>query len=176
MASQYRKYKDLGETKSANLPQQMSRSVQKPVIDNKSMSLRIPSSTTTEMYTSQATQPLDTQQRSVLHLTDKAMKEKAINTNRIFITKIFADWCEPCKMIAPAYEEMATKYNRPGICLLATEDISDKLSDSIRGVPTFHLYRDGVLVDTIVGADLTTDEGVEAKLMGIIESLKNLNK
>jgi thioredoxin 1 len=97
-----------------------------------------------------------------------AHKNELINSNRIFVVDISADWCGPCKDIAPRYAEMAQRYNRPGVCLLAKEDVDMKFSPSVRGVPFFQFYYNGRFVSSITGADI---DGVEAKLNELIQQL-----
>ena len=97
-------------------------------------------------------------------------KNKIISTNRVVVIDIYADWCGPCKAIAPQFAEMARKYSRPGVCALVKENVDQKLSQNIRGVPTFLFFKEGQYVDSITGADLTGDEGVEKKLISLLSN------
>lgn len=66
----------------------------------------------------------------------------------------YADWCAPCKVMAPVLDELARE--RAGELLVAKLDTdrSPELSQrlGIRGIPTLILFRDGVEVDRIAGA------------------------
>jgi thioredoxin 1 len=105
---------------------------------------------------------------NVMMIQSLTHKKQLINTNRILIVDISADWCGPCKVIAPRYAEMAQMYNRPGVCMLVKEDVDMKFSPTVRGVPLFQFYFNGVLHSSITGADI---DGVEAKLNELIQEL-----
>jgi thioredoxin 1 len=122
------------------------------------------------------TQPQQQQQSeetetSIVKIKSLDQKNNLIESNRIVVVKIFGDFCQPCKMIEPAYEKLSERYSRNSICVFTKEDIKDQLTTDIRGVPTFHLYKDGVQVSSVIGADLTSKDGVEAKLLDIIQTL-----
>jgi thioredoxin 1 len=95
-----------------------------------------------------------------------------INTHKIAVLDIWAPWCNPCLMIADKYEDMAKKYNRRGVCLLGKENLEDKIQQpegvNIKGIPTFLFFKDGVHIDTTVGADLNE---VEAKLQELLNEV-----
>ncbi len=92
-----------------------------------------------------------------------------INNHRISVIDVWAPWCNPCLMIADKYEELAKKYNKRGECILAKENLEDKIEQPegtvIRGIPTFLFFKDGVHIDTEVGADLGS---VETKLQQLL--------
>eukprot|EP00892_Ulva_mutabilis_P010065 jgi/Ulvmu1/7430/UM036_0091.1 len=74
----------------------------------------------------------------------------------------FAEWCPPCRMVAPVLEELSANY--PNIIFLKVDvdkcpDLSQKFS--IRAMPTFIAFRKGEQVEQVVGADL---EKIEALL------------
>jgi thiol-disulfide isomerase/thioredoxin len=121
----------------------------------------------------QQSQPQQSEQTesSIVNIKSLDQKNNLIESNRIVVVKIFGDFCQPCKMIEPAYEKLSERYSRNSICVFTKEDIKDQLTSDIRGVPTFHLYKDGVQVSSVIGADLTSNDGVEAKLLNIIQTL-----
>jgi len=108
-------------------------------------------------------------QKYTVSVKDIDHKIQLIQTHKIVVIDVWAEWCQPCHMIADKYEEMAKKYNRRGVCLLAKENIDDKIQMPekvvIRGVPTFLFFEDGVHVDSITGADLSE---VEEKLQEML--------
>ncbi len=97
-------------------------------------------------------------------------KINLINSHKIVVIDVWAQWCQPCIMISDKYEDLAKKYNRRGICLLAKENIDDKIQQPenvvIRGVPSFLFFENGIHVDTVTGADLTE---VENKLQEMLK-------
>jgi len=50
-------------------------------------------------------------------------KESIIKLNNIVVLDVYADWCGPCKVIAPKYAELAKKYNQVNACMLCKENI-----------------------------------------------------
>ncbi len=79
--------------------------------------------------------------------------EKELVVNEPVFVKFSAEWCGPCKMIAPVLEELAVEYE--GKVKFINVDI-DKTSIAskyaIRGVPTMLFIKDGQVVNTIVGS------------------------
>lgn len=70
---------------------------------------------------------------------------------------VYADWCGPCKMIAPTFESLATKYTKPKRIAFAKID-ADKLRDvasqyGVRAMPTFVIFKNGSAIETIQGAN-----------------------
>lgn len=79
--------------------------------------------------------------------------EKAIEDNEILLVDMYAEWCGPCKMLAPVLEDIATKYH-PNIKVVKVD--IDKFQESaekynVRSVPTTLFFYNGKLKQTIVG-------------------------
>ena len=77
-----------------------------------------------------------------------------IKSCSVVVIKYSAEWCGPCKAIAPAYHELAAEFDK---CVLAEEDVDDDfgnfpLNNEIKAVPTFHIYKNGEFVKGIKGA------------------------
>lgn len=103
----------------------------------------------------------------VVEIQSLEHKKHFINTHKVCVVKIHADWCQPCKAIAPRYGQMAQKYNRPGVCALVAENADLNLSN-VRGVPTHQFFKNGQYVNQdVVGADINA---VEKKLMELLSS------
>lgn len=70
---------------------------------------------------------------------------------------VYADWCGPCKMIAPHFESLATKYTKPKRIAFVKVDV-EKLRDvasqhGVRAMPTFIIFKNGSPIETIQGAN-----------------------
>lgn len=106
--------------------------------------------------------------KNVVKITGMDQKKGLIENNRVCVIDIYADWCGPCKQIAPAYAQMAKKYNQVKACVLCKENIDDGFTDrqSVTGVPTFVFFKSGKYVTNIVGCDL---EQVEQTILGLIK-------
>ena len=89
-----------------------------------------------------------------VRVTTKDQKHKQIWSNEICVFKISAPWCGPCKEIAPLYNEIAKRVNRPGKVMLFSEDLDDKLSADVEGVPAFDYYFRGKKQHRQMGADI----------------------
>jgi thiol-disulfide isomerase/thioredoxin len=89
-----------------------------------------------------------------VHVKTKKQKHKAIWGNEICVFKISAPWCGPCKTIAPLYDNIAKSVNNPGKVMLFSEELDDKLSADVEGVPAFDYYFRGKKQHRQMGADI----------------------
>ena len=91
---------------------------------------------------------------SVTHVTDAEFEEKVLNAEGPVLVDFWADWCGPCKAIAPALEEIAGEMSDS--LAVAKLDVDSNPSTpakyGIRGIPTLILFKDGEVADTKVGA------------------------
>lgn len=73
------------------------------------------------------------------------------------IMAVYADWCGPCKMIAPTFESLATKFSKPGkitFCKVNTDNQQSIASaHGVRAMPTFLIFKSGSVIETIQGAN-----------------------
>lgn len=97
----------------------------------------------------------------VIEIEDEEHKQSLIGSNKVCVVDVYGSWCGPCKVVAPKYEQLSKKYHNLGNCAMLKEDIDKGMSTEIQGVPTFLIYKEGNLVDTIIGANL---DAVESKL------------
>lgn len=105
----------------------------------------------------------------VVEVKDEAHKTKLLANNQLVVLDIYADWCGPCKIIAPKYAELARKYGSAGRLVLCKEHADLNLSN-VRGLPTFLFYRQGQLIDhlTVLGADI---KKVESNIVHLLQSV-----
>lgn len=91
---------------------------------------------------------------SVLHVTDSDFKETVLKANGLVLIDYWAEWCGPCKMIAPVLDEIATEYS--GKLTIAKLNIDENPETpqhyGVRGIPTLMLFKDGEVEATKVGA------------------------
>lgn len=70
---------------------------------------------------------------------------------------VYADWCGPCKMIAPAFESLSTKYSKPGKITFCKVNVDNQQpiaqAHGVRAMPTFLIFKNGSVIETIQGAN-----------------------
>jgi len=76
--------------------------------------------------------------------------------NRLIVLDCYADWCGPCKRIAPEVERIPSLYEGRVIVLKTNIDESDDIAESfaIQSLPTFLFFKYGTVVNRIEGANL----------------------
>ena len=90
----------------------------------------------------------------IIHLTDETFETEVINSDGPVLVDYWADWCGPCKMIAPILDEIADEYaDRVKIAKLnIDENPATPPKYGIRGIPTLMLFKGGNVEATKVGA------------------------
>lgn len=90
----------------------------------------------------------------ILHVTDSSFEKEVLNAEDPILVDYWAEWCGPCKMIAPVLEEIAEEY--AGKLRIAKLNIDDNAATppkyGIRGIPTLMLFKGGNVEATKVGA------------------------
>jgi thioredoxin 1 len=90
----------------------------------------------------------------IITLSDDKFEADVINANGPVLVDFWAEWCGPCKMIAPILEEIATDYDGKVTVgkLNVDENNETPPKYGIRGIPTLLLFKDGAVAATKVGA------------------------
>ena len=78
-------------------------------------------------------------------------RSEVIESKGLVLVDFWADWCGPCKMLAPILEELSGE-TEAKICKVNVDESGDLAGDyGIRSIPTMIVFKDGVKVDQIVG-------------------------
>ncbi|GAB1731678.1 hypothetical protein NU195Hw_g4722t1 [Hortaea werneckii] len=82
---------------------------------------------------------------------------QVLNSSRIVVTDFYADWCGPCKAVAPVYEQLSSQLSRPGSITFTkvNTDMQKDIAQSynITAMPTFLIFKAGRETKRIRGAD-----------------------
>ena len=91
---------------------------------------------------------------NILNVNDDSFDEDVLNSDTPVLIDYWAEWCGPCKMIAPTLEEVASEYQ--GRVKVAKLNIDDNPGTPpkyrIRSIPTLMLFKSGQVEATKVGA------------------------
>jgi thioredoxin 1 len=90
----------------------------------------------------------------IIHVSDDSFESDVIKSDIPVLVDYWADWCGPCKMIAPILEEIAREYS--GKVKITKINIDENPSSprkyGVRGIPTLILFKGGEVEATKVGA------------------------
>jgi thioredoxin 1 len=91
---------------------------------------------------------------TTLHLTEATFDAELGKHKEVLMVDFWAEWCAPCRAIAPALEELARESG--GTVSLAKVNVDDHpglaARYSVRSIPTILFVKDGAVVDQVVGA------------------------
>jgi thioredoxin 1 len=90
----------------------------------------------------------------IKHVSDASFKADVLDAQTPVLVDFWAEWCGPCKMIAPILDDVAGSYN--GKLSIAKVNVDENTEVpakfGIRGIPTLMLFKGGQLAATKVGA------------------------
>ena len=92
--------------------------------------------------------------QSIVHVSEATFDTEVLSSDLPVLVDFWAEWCGPCKMIAPVLDELASEFaGQLKVCKVdvdANPGIPEKFA--IRGIPTLIVFKDGNAVETKVGA------------------------
>lgn len=118
----------------------------------------------------------------MLEIHTKEQLKQLISQNQVVVVDVWASWCNPCKILAPKFEELSKQYQSAGIVFAKSE--SDKgVFDDIKGLPSIFFFVRGNPYHTVLGADMNEIKQVLQKLFPQVkqqalqtEALPTINK
>jgi thioredoxin 1 len=90
---------------------------------------------------------------AILTLTDANFEEQVLNAETPVLVDLWAPWCAPCRMIAPAVEELATEYNGKALVGKLNVDENPVIARKygVTSIPTLLFFKGGEVVDQMIG-------------------------
>ncbi len=90
----------------------------------------------------------------IKHISDASFEADILNADKPVLVDFWAEWCGPCKMIAPVLDEIAKEYaGRISIAKLnIDENAATPAKYGVRGIPTLILFKNGAVTAQKVGA------------------------
>jgi len=91
---------------------------------------------------------------NIVHLTDATFEAEVLAAETPVLVDYWAEWCGPCKMIAPVLAEIATEYaGKIKVCKMDVDANTETAPKySVRGIPTLMIFKNGQVESTKVGA------------------------
>ena len=91
---------------------------------------------------------------SAIAVTDASFEQDVLKSDVPVLVDFWAPWCGPCRMVAPVVEEVSTLYEGKIKVFKLNTDENPAVAGQygIRSIPTLMLFKDGQLVDVVVGA------------------------
>ncbi len=90
----------------------------------------------------------------IVHTSDAAFDADVLQNSKAVLLDFWAEWCGPCKMIAPLLDEVADKYEEKLDVVKLNVDENPNVAQKfgIRSIPTLILFKDGAVQAQLMGA------------------------
>ena len=91
---------------------------------------------------------------NIVHTNDSSFEADVLNSDKPALVDFWAEWCGPCKMIAPILEEAASEYVDKMSVVKLNVDESPNIAQKfgIRSIPTLMIFKDGAVQAQKLGA------------------------
>jgi thioredoxin 1 len=105
----------------------------------------------------------------MLNVTDQNFETEVLKSDMPVIVDFFAEWCGPCKMMGPIFEEVGAKYEGKVkfVKLNVDEARETAIKYGVMSIPTIITYKKGEIVETLVG--LLDEDSLAEKAEGLLK-------
>ncbi len=87
-----------------------------------------------------------------IHVTTDNFEAEVLKSDAPVLVDFYADWCGPCKMLAPLVEQFAQENPQVKVCKINVDDQADLAMDyDVRSIPTLVVFKDGKEANRSVG-------------------------
>ena len=92
--------------------------------------------------------------QQIVHVSDSSFEQDVLKSNVPVLLDFWAEWCGPCKMIAPILDQIATEYAGRVVVAKMNVDENPKtpMKFNVRGIPTLILFKNGQAEGQKIGA------------------------
>ena len=107
-------------------------------------------------------------EKTVIEVNENNFQKEVLDSSLPVLVDMWAPWCMPCKMVAPAVEKIAKdNADKLKVCKLNVDDNQNvAVSHNIQGIPALLIFKNGKEVDRIVGA--VPPQAIQSKLEKVL--------
>ncbi len=104
----------------------------------------------------------------IVHVTDADFEEKVLKNSLPVVVDFWAEWCGPCRMVAPTLEALAEEYEGTAVIAKLNTDQNQQtpVQFNISAIPTMIFFKDGKETARLVGVE--TKDAIKAKIDGML--------
>lgn len=90
----------------------------------------------------------------MIDIRSKEQFQQLLSQHQVIVVDIYADWCHPCKVMAPEFAKLAHMYSQQNPNVVFCKSDAENKVFQVKGLPTIEFYVNGQSYHTILGADL----------------------